>query len=38
VRWDGRDDAGRALSSGVYFYEIQTQGGYRAARKLLLLK
>jgi flagellar hook assembly protein FlgD len=38
VRWNGTDDSGRRLGSGVYFYEIETQGGYRAARKLLLLK
>ena len=38
VRWNGTDEGGRRLGSGVYFYEIETQGGYRAARKLLLLK
>jgi hypothetical protein len=38
VRWDGRDGSGRSLSSGVYFYEIETEGGYRASRKMLMLK
>ncbi len=38
ARWNGTDDGGRPLSSGVYFYEIQTDGGYRASRKLLMLK
>jgi photosystem II stability/assembly factor-like uncharacterized protein len=26
MRWDGRDDAGRSVSSGVYFYRLETQG------------
>lgn len=38
VRWDGRDDSGRQLSSGVYFYEIETEGGFHASRKLIMLK
>jgi hypothetical protein len=38
VRWNGTDESGRRLASGVYFYEIETRGGYRAARKMLLLK
>ncbi|HEY6572885.1 MAG TPA: FlgD immunoglobulin-like domain containing protein, partial [Candidatus Eisenbacteria bacterium] len=38
VRWNGTDDHGRRLGSGVYFYEIQAAGGFRDARKLVLLK
>jgi len=38
VRWDATDDAGRRLGSGVYFYAIETTSGFRAARKLVLLK
>ncbi len=38
VRWNGTDDQGRRLGSGVYFYEIQTSGGFRNSRKLVLLK
>jgi hypothetical protein len=37
VRWDGRDDAGRVVNSGVYFYKLEA-GTYIAARKMLLLK
>jgi len=37
VRWDGRDDSGRELSSGIYLYELQS-GGRRVARKMSLLK
>ena len=38
VRWDGTDDAGRHLGSGVYFYRIESAGGFRDAKKLILLK
>ncbi len=37
VAWDGRDDSGKPLPSGVYFCEVEA-GGYRAARKMTLLK
>lgn len=37
VLWDGTDDRGRTLSSGVYFYQLET-GSVRDSRKLLLLK
>ncbi len=36
-RWDGRNDAGRAMSSGVYFYELASDGK-RLTRKMSLLK
>lgn len=35
--WDGRDDAGRAVASGVYFFQLETNG-YRDERKLLLVR
>ena len=35
--WDGKNDAGEALSSGVYFYELRT-GGKTSVRKAILLK
>jgi hypothetical protein len=37
LRWDGRDDTGRALASGVYLYRLQV-AGHAEARKLLLLR
>ena len=39
VRWDGRDDGGRTLASGVYLYRLRTANGQQVeTRKLLLLK
>ena len=35
--WDGRDDRGRCLSSGLYLYRLET-GDYRESRKLMVLK
>lgn len=37
VVWDGRDDSGNAMASGVYFYRL-TQNGISMDRKLMLLK
>ncbi len=37
VVWNGRNDQGQLLSSGLYVYQIQA-GDFKARRKLLLLK
>ena len=37
ANWDGRDDRGVALASGVYAYEL-IQGEKRLSRKMSLLK
>lgn len=36
VTWDGRDDAGRAAASGVYFVRLETATGRRSVRAVLL--
>ncbi|NOZ74528.1 MAG: T9SS type A sorting domain-containing protein [FCB group bacterium] len=37
IIWDGTDSSGKQVSSGVYFYVLQTEK-YIAAKKLVLLK
>ena len=37
VRWDGRDDAGRPVCSGVYIYRLET-AQQTATRKMILLR
>jgi hypothetical protein len=38
VVWDGRDDAGRMLGSGVYFYKAETDSGLSEVRRMVLIK
>jgi len=35
--WDGQDDAGRDVASGVYFYRLET-GEESLSRRMILLK
>ena len=37
LRWNGTDNYGQAVSSGIYFYEIQTTN-HRITKKMTLLK
>jgi hypothetical protein len=37
VYWDGENDSGQSVSSGIYIYRLQA-GGKALSRKLLLLK
>jgi len=37
VVWNGRDDDGRSVGSGVYFYRM-VAGEYRGVRKMVLMK
>lgn len=37
VSWDGRDDANRALGSGIYYYELRA-ADEQLTRRMLLLK
>jgi len=37
VRWDGRDDNGRAVSNGVYIYKLNA-GGKSLAKKMIILR
>jgi len=37
LQWDGRNDAGQVVSSGVYFYRLEAPG-FSQTRKMVLLK
>jgi hypothetical protein len=37
VRWEGRDDHGASVSSGVYFYQMRA-GSFTKVNKMMLLK
>jgi hypothetical protein len=37
VVWDGRNENGRLVASGVYFYRLRV-GGYMSVKKMLMLK
>ena len=37
VIWDGKNDAGRQVASGVYMYRMQA-GDFVKTRKMVLLK
>ena len=38
VVWDGRDEGGREVGSGVYPYRLEIVGQYTATRRMLLLR
>ena len=37
VRWDGKDKNGNAVSSGIYFYQLQG-GSFTQVKKMSLLR
>ncbi|GEM_PF-1563428 len=37
IKWDGRNQSGHSVSSGVYLYELQT-GAFRQVKKMSLLR
>ena len=38
VTWDGRDKSGRLVSTGVYFYRLESEGGIVKTMKMHLIK
>jgi len=37
VLWDGKDDLGKAVSSGIYFYRLEV-GDFTAMRKMVIMR
>ena len=35
--WDGRDQVGETVSSGMYFFTLEA-GGFQATRRMLIVK
>jgi flagellar hook assembly protein FlgD len=41
VQWNGRNDAGQAVGSGMYFYRLEVSGketSFQQTRKMLLVR
>ncbi|MDI6809761.1 MAG: FlgD immunoglobulin-like domain containing protein [Candidatus Eisenbacteria bacterium] len=38
VAWDGKNDRGVRLGSGVYFYQIETECGFKSTKKIVILR
>ena len=38
VIWDGRDEAGGRVASGIYFYQLRGERGFSKARKMLFIQ
>jgi len=38
IIWDGTDDSGKPVSSGIYYYKLDVNGKTESVRKCLLLK
>ncbi len=38
ITWDGADDSGRRLGSGIYWVQLVTESGYTSGRRLLRLR
>ena len=38
VNWDGKSNSGEKMRSGVYFYELRTEGCEVRTRKMILVR
>ena len=38
VFWDGTDDSGKPVGSGVYFYQLKTENNFSKTKRMVLLK
>ncbi len=38
VEWNGKDNNGNSVASGIYFYKMRSDGRYTSTKKMILLK
>jgi WD40 repeat protein len=38
THWDGNDNSGQSVASGIYFYVLKTDDGFSDTKKMILLK
>ncbi|MCK4339138.1 MAG: T9SS type A sorting domain-containing protein, partial [Candidatus Cloacimonetes bacterium] len=38
IKWDGKDENGKSLSSGIYFYRLETDNYESEIKKMILIK
>lgn len=38
VHWDGRNEVGQPVGSGVYIYRLQTESGFTQSKKMILVQ
>ncbi len=38
VQWNGKESTGQQVSSGIYFYTMETNDGFSSTRKMVVLK
>jgi hypothetical protein len=38
VEWDGRDESGQPVASGIYFYQLKAGNDFAATKKMVLLR
>ena len=38
IYWDGYDDSGKPVNSGIYFYKLQSDEKYTSVKKMILFK
>jgi len=38
VTWDGKNDGGTMVSTGIYYYRMRSDAGFSAVKKMLLVK